>query len=254
MFFVFLGLAIADLLFLGLWLVLGFGVDGAPAAAERHQVGGLMVCILTCFVHAVTFVYFLGTGLAIKEARKNWGIDPGYVRHTRRFKLVAYPPAMLAIGLIITTGVLGGAVRAGDASPVVHRVFAVTALVASAFAFFVAARLVLRNGYMMGIVRGEIDAIRRSVREGGTGPRLENGATPELLRPQEEVKKPPSGFLAGRALLFLGASAWLLYAYLQWFLDVGEVSWLPFAVLSLVLVAAGLFLWIRHPLPADVDF
>ena len=111
MFFVFLGLALADLLFLALWLVLGFRVDGLAERAQQHQIGGLMVCILTVFAHSVTFVYFLGTGLAVKEARKNWGISADFIRHTRRFKLQAYPIAMVAIGFTLATGILGGAVK-----------------------------------------------------------------------------------------------------------------------------------------------
>lgn len=86
MFFVFLGIALADLLFLAVWLVLGYRVDGEAQRAQQHQIGGLMVAILTVFAHSVTFVYFLGTGLAVKEARKNWGIDAGFIQQTRRFK------------------------------------------------------------------------------------------------------------------------------------------------------------------------
>src|SRR5262245_49086457 len=63
MFFVFLGLAVADLGFLAAWLLLGFQVHGHPERALGHQIGGLMTCILTVFAHSVTFVYFLGTGL-----------------------------------------------------------------------------------------------------------------------------------------------------------------------------------------------
>ena len=72
MFFVFLGLALADLALLITWVYLGFEVLGEPGRAEVHQLGGLVVCVLTFFVHALTFVYFLGTGLAVKEAQKNW--------------------------------------------------------------------------------------------------------------------------------------------------------------------------------------
>ena len=45
MFFVFLGIALADLLFLATWIALGFGVGGDAARFLTHQVGGLMVAI-----------------------------------------------------------------------------------------------------------------------------------------------------------------------------------------------------------------
>src|SRR5438552_2896255 len=122
MFFVFLGLALADLLFLTTWILFGFQVGGDPARAELHQLGGLFVCILTVFVHSVTFVYFLGTGLAVKEAGRNWGIGADYVRATRSFKLKAYPIAMVAIGLTIATGILGGAAKSRTVPVAVHLV------------------------------------------------------------------------------------------------------------------------------------
>src|SRR2546428_710201 len=55
-FFVFLGVVLADLGFLVSWLVLGLRLHETAAAdpslIERHQIGGLMVCILTVFAHS----------------------------------------------------------------------------------------------------------------------------------------------------------------------------------------------------------
>jgi hypothetical protein len=259
-FFVFLGLSIADLLFLATWIALGFQVHGDPALALRHQVGGLMVAILTVFAHSVTFVYFLGTGLAIKEARKNWGIAAEYVRQARRFKLQAYPIAMTAIGFTVATGILGGAVKSGAVAPVVHRTLALLATATTIAAFVVALRLMLRNGFMMALIRGDVAEVKAAAARGElvVG---EGGVRPELLRPPSEVKKAPRGFLAARACLFLGASVWLLFAYFwvqhttngKW-TELGTVGWIPFALVSLPLLAAGVYLKIRHPLPTDVDF
>lgn len=254
MFLIFLGLAVADLVFLAVWFVQGQGVDGDPLRAQRHQVGGLLVAILTCFVHAVTFVYFLGTGLAVKEARRNWGIDAAYVRRTRRFKLEVYPIAMVAIASIVTASVLGGAVRAGALARAWHPWTALAATIVSALAFVVALRGILRNGWMLGLIRGDIAEIRSQAAHGEVVELPETGAPPELLKRPEDVKRPPKGFLAARALLFLGASVWLLLAYLEWWLDVEHVPWSAFAATGLGLIAGGIYLRIRHPLPADVDF
>ncbi len=260
MFFVFLGLALADLLLLSSWFALGFGVDADAARAQRHQIGGLMVSILTVFAHSVTFVYFLGTGLAVKEALRNWGISADFVRQTRAFKLKAYPIAMAAIALTIASGILGGAARSGSVPVVVHRALALLATAASIVAFVVALRLMLRNGYMMGLIRGEVAAIRAAAARGeaivGAG-----GVRPELLREPGERRKAPSGFLAARACLFLGLSVWGLFAYFwvqhatngKW-AELGTVGWIPFALVSAPMFAAAFYLRIRHPLPIDVDF
>jgi hypothetical protein len=260
MFLVFAGLALADLLFLATWIALGLGVDGDPARALRHQVGGLMVSILTVFAHSVTFVYFLGTGLAVKEARKNWGISADYVRHTRAFKLKAYPIAMVAIGFTIASGILGGAAKSGSVPVSVHFALALLGTATTIAAFVVAVRLMLRNGYMMALIRGEIAAIRAAAAR-GEPIATESGATPELLKRPEEVKNAPRGFLAARACFFLALSIWGLFAYFwiqhtmngKW-AELGTVGWIPFALVSLPLFAAAIYLKIRHPLPADVDF
>jgi len=262
-FFVFLGVVLADLGFLATWLVLGMRLQGGaadPALLERHQIGGLMVCILTVFAHSVTFVYFLGTGLAVKEARKNWGIGPEWLRETRGFKMKAYPVAMLAIAATIATGILGGAARSGAVPPLVHRAVSIAAIALTITTFAVALRLMLRNGWMMAVIRGEVAEIRAAA---ARGDRIATagGATPELLRPADEVKRAPSGFLASRACLFLAISLWVLYAFFffqhtangKW-QEFGRVGWIPFALVSAPLFAAAAYLKSRHPLPADVDF
>ncbi|MBM4016012.1 MAG: hypothetical protein FJ293_13745 [Planctomycetes bacterium] len=260
MFFVFLGIAFADLLFLAIWVALGFGVDGDAARFLTHQIGGLMVAILTVFAHSVTFVYFLGTGLAVKEARRNWGIHEDYLRQTRRFKLKVYPIAMVAIGFTCATGILGGAARSGDAPLAVHRWLAFATLLTSAVAFFASLRFMLRNGYMMALIRGEVAEIKAAAARGEQVV-LPGGAKPELLKTPEEVKKAPAGFLASRACLFLGISTWGLYGFLvlqrgthgKW-AELGPLGWLPFAAVSLPLLAGAVWLKARHPLPSDVDF
>jgi len=260
MFFVFLGIALADLLFLAAWIVLGFQVDGEAARALRHQVGGLMVAILTVFAHSITFVYFLGTGLAVKEARKNWGIDEGYLRQTRRFKLLAYPIAMVAIGFTCATGILGGAAKSGAVPVAVHRWLAFVAVATTIAAFVASLRLMLRNGYMLALIRGDVAEIKAAAARGEQVV-LPDGAKPELLKRPDEVKRAPSGFLASRACLFLALSLWGLYGFLvlqRWthgkWAELGPLGWLPFAAASVPLAVAGIYLKIRHPLPSDVDF
>ena len=260
MFFVFLGIALADLLFLAAWLVLGYRVDGEAARAQQHQIGGLMVAILTVFAHSVTFVYFLGTGLAVKEARKNWGIDAGFIKQTRRFKLLAYPIAMVAIGFTCATGILGGAVQSGDVPVVVHRLLAFAATGTTIVAFVVSLRLMLRNGFMMAVIRGEVAQIKEAAARGETVMGV-GGSKPELLKRPDEVKQAPAGFLASRACLFLAISTWGLYGFLwaqhsthgKW-ADLGTVGWIPFAAVSLPLLVGAVWLKARHPLPGDVDF
>ena len=260
MFFVFLGIALADICFLVTWIVLGYGVEGDAQRALHHQIGGLLVAILTVFAHSVTFVYFLGTGLAVKEARKNWGIHQDFLRATRRYKLLAYPIAMVAIAFTCATGILGGAAKSGSVPVVVHRLLAYAATLTTLASFVASLRLMLRNGYMLALIRGEVVAIKAAAAR-GEQVLLPGGAKPELLKRPEEIKRAPGGFLASRACLFLGLSVWGLYGFLllqrsghgKW-AELGPLGWVPFAALSLPLLGGAIWLKIRHPLPTDVDF
>jgi hypothetical protein len=142
----------------------------------------------------------------------------------------------------------------------VHRVLALLATATSIAAMVVAARLMLRNGYMLALIRGEVADIRAAAAR-GEAIATESGATPELLKRPEEVKKAPRGFLAARACFFLALSVWGLFVYFwiqhatngKW-AELPTVGWIPFALVSLPLFAAAIYLRIRHPLPADVDF
>jgi hypothetical protein len=106
---------------------------------------------------------------------------------------------------------------------------------------------------MLGLIRADIREIRAQAEQR----RKEEpaAALPLLLRRPEDVKKPPPGFLFHRAALFLGLSSWLLYGYLWWWFPSDDATlWVPFAIFSGILVTASIYLRIRHPLPADVDF
>lgn len=102
----------------GLGVVLGEGWHG-PGSAARHDAMlwhtgvGFFTGLFTLFVHCVVFTYFIGTGLAIKEAVRGHHLDPELIRPTRKFKARTFPFAFFAIVFVVAGTVVGG----GVASP-----------------------------------------------------------------------------------------------------------------------------------------
>lgn len=101
-----------------LGVVLGEGWFGAgPDAHHRamlwHTGVGFFTGLYTLFVHCIVFTYFIGTGLAIKEAVRAHHLDPELIRPTRKFKARTFPFALFAMLFTVAGTVVGG----GVASP-----------------------------------------------------------------------------------------------------------------------------------------
>jgi hypothetical protein len=54
--------------------------------------------------------YLIGTGKAIKTAVADHGLDESYVETTKDLKNRSYPALMLAMGVVMTTFIIGGGV------------------------------------------------------------------------------------------------------------------------------------------------
>ena len=91
--------------------VLGYLLS-SPTDLEmpRHVLVGLASSLLILFSHCWIMFYLIGTGKAIKDAVKDGGLDPAFAEETKRFKNASYPSMMLAMGLVMATFILGGAV------------------------------------------------------------------------------------------------------------------------------------------------
>lgn len=86
----------------------------------RHVLVSLASALLMLFSHCWILFYLIGTGKAIKEAVKEYGLDASVVEQTKTFKTRSNPMLMLAMLLVIATFVVGGGVATGSVPSWVH--------------------------------------------------------------------------------------------------------------------------------------
>jgi len=100
---------------------LGYGLHGtAVPEMQRHVLVALASCLLLLFSHCWIMFYLIGTGKAIKEAVKEFGLEQSLVEETKRFKNVSYPSMMLAMATAMATFIVGGGVATGSIPVWIH--------------------------------------------------------------------------------------------------------------------------------------
>jgi len=128
---IYLALGIYSTVFLLVAGFLGLRLHATPDAAWKswHLQFGLFTAMFLCMVHSLIFVHLLGTGLGIKRAIDEHGLDEAAKRDLYRFKMKSFPPCMGTMVCAIATAVLGGATLNG-ASPDAHLALATITLLA----------------------------------------------------------------------------------------------------------------------------
>src|SRR4051812_6344616 len=107
---IYLALAIYSTLFFVAVAYVGWRFHETHAEPWKgwHLEAGVFTAIFVCFVHSLIFLHLLGTGLGMKRAIDEHGLDEGQKRDLFRFKMTAFPPCMGSMVLTIVTAVLGG--------------------------------------------------------------------------------------------------------------------------------------------------
>ncbi|HZF07356.1 MAG TPA: hypothetical protein VFE33_01060 [Thermoanaerobaculia bacterium] len=106
---------------------LGYLLDGpADERLRFHVLLALATSLLLLFAHCWIMFYLIGTGRAIKDAVKEYHLDPAVIEDTKRFKNQSYPMLMLALGLAMATFILGGAAATGSLNWLHHALFYAT--------------------------------------------------------------------------------------------------------------------------------
>ncbi|MBL8692606.1 MAG: hypothetical protein JNJ88_00760 [Planctomycetes bacterium] len=196
---IFLGVQIAALAAAALAGFWGYASTAAPpesdaAALDRHRLMGLSAAVLLLLGQCVVFVYFLGTGKAIKTAVEQRGLPIELSLATRRLKGKTFPFATFS-----ALAVVAGSVLAGAAEPSTHALTMGGALALVLLASWFELRAIRENGKLMDRTGTALEkAEEKIVAEGGS-----------LADPDAA----PLAFVVGRGLVVVSASVWLIYAY-----------------------------------------
>lgn len=190
------------------------------ADVEHHQLLGLFASLLWLVAQCAVFVYFLGTGKAIKTAVEKRGLDPDLAAQTRKLKGKTFPFATFSALAVVAAAVLGGA-----ASPSTHVTFVIIAVALNLLAIPFEIRSMRQNAKLMDQTGDDLAlAEDKIVREGGS---------------IDDDDAAPVSFLLGRLLLVVGGSTWLIYAYLTIVMRSAVSPWPWFALVSAGSIAAG---------------
>jgi len=170
---VLIALIAVDTVLVGLTASLGVALDGREAMM-RHFVMGLATAMFTCFIHVLVLFYLIGTGKDIRDAvADDPELNERYLPWTRAQKRRAFPPACLAIALVIVATLMGGEVHSrviafdgGVTLPFrtlpawwIHLACVIAALAANGYAFYAEVLAVKEN-------RRGIDEINRRLAPG----------------------------------------------------------------------------------------
>jgi hypothetical protein len=126
-----------------------------PGWKSWHLQAGVFTAIFLCFVHSLVFIHLLGTGLGIKRAIDEHGLDEARKRDLHRFKMRAFPPAMGTAIASIATAVLGGAALNGGSAHA-HLALATVALVAHVFTVPVVVRQLGENETLLRSIEAQV--------------------------------------------------------------------------------------------------
>jgi hypothetical protein len=114
----------------------GYGIARGWVAAERHMLLAIPAALFQLFGHSLTMFYFIGTGRRIKEWAAAAGGHPEVLAQARAFKSRIFPPATLALALVIAAFVLGGGTSTRVVPRLLHGAVAVAAVAAAGFALY----------------------------------------------------------------------------------------------------------------------
>jgi hypothetical protein len=117
--------------------------------AGNHIVWALGSVTFGLFTLSIHLFYFIGTGSDVKKLLAEKAVDEELQREilaeTRLFKMRTSPALTVAMLLLMTTFVMGGAVGVGMLDPIIHQIVATLAIVATGVALVVTHVMVRRN-------------------------------------------------------------------------------------------------------------
>jgi hypothetical protein len=155
----FLGLTLVNLLCLGTATALGYmSLVNAGESEGMHILAGALSALVCVGVHCVVFTYFIATAKWIQHAILVKNLDAALAGPTRSFKRQAFPAALLAMGIVFATAVLGAARDNYGIPRIWHHGFAIAALLVNVIVAAIEYRAIVRNGSLIDSILAQLNA------------------------------------------------------------------------------------------------
>jgi hypothetical protein len=212
---------------LGLFLLSGYTAYGA--SSSLHALIGLSTGIAVLLMHTVMFVFFIGTGRAVKDAVRDRGLPESFAIQDKALMARVIAPGSFG-PLTIVVGSFLGSASAEIIRFYIHPSLIVLSMVVNAWAFVREREVIGMKRLHLATARAELSRIEGREREDAAS----SGAPP-----------PPS-FVYGAIALLLGLTAAGYYPYRLFIMGdrrAPSPSWL---VIGVALCVVGAVLIRRH--------
>lgn len=155
----FLGLTLFNLVCLVITGALGYQVSSGNAdAAPFHQLAGVLTTVACVAVHCVVFTYFMATSKWVAHAVLVKRLDSSLALRTGRFKVRAFPAALLAMTSVFVCAVVGAATFSYRIAPTWHHVLAIASLLINVGSAVIEYFAIRDNGIL---IDGILDRVNR---------------------------------------------------------------------------------------------
>jgi hypothetical protein len=144
--------------FLVLWAFIQGNLIGTEYTIRGHIITALAATALSVFAHSLTMMYVVAVGRMIREAVEMKDLNQKYILETKKYRKAVFKIATLAMILVMTQTILGGAVHTRLIAPWVHFVLGITAVLMSAFAAYFEIRYLISNHLLGHHVAREFEA------------------------------------------------------------------------------------------------
>jgi len=146
----FITLTAINLLCLGTAATVGYlGTSSDPWFGPWHTITGVMATMTCCAVHCIVFTYFMATAKWVQHAVNVKRLDPNLAGPTRSFRAQAFPAALLAIGIVFATAILGAAHENYAINRHWHELMALASLGVNGGVAWIEYRAIARNGRLI---------------------------------------------------------------------------------------------------------
>jgi hypothetical protein len=126
--------------------VLGYGLDGpTDPAVSGHLLASLASTLMLVFSHSWILLYLLGTGRAVRDAVKEFQLEPEVIAASRALRRRSIPWLLLAALLAMATFLLGIAGVPGLVPLWVHHALFFATLAVQVLALWIEGRALSAN-------------------------------------------------------------------------------------------------------------
>lgn len=155
----FLGLTLVNLLCLGTATALGYmSLSDGGESKGIHILAGALGTLVCVGVHCVVFTYFIATAKWVQHAVLIKQLDASLAAPTRSFKRQAFPAALLAMGIVFATAILGAARDNYGIPRIWHHSFSLASLAVNLVVAAVEYRAISRNGLLIDSILDRINS------------------------------------------------------------------------------------------------